>query len=130
MRVAHIEEFRHAKRVTPLDRVRWSLETDSEEVTGDDLLFLWKNKVYFTLMEVDDILHLEWIKSRKPGRGDGTRFMLELVRLADKEKVVIELYPCPLGHVGMKQAQLVDFYRKFDFEYQGKNIMRRLPKNY
>lgn len=123
-----IEGRRRPVRLTPTEKILRSLEFHSEEVTDDDLLFLWKNKVYFTLIEVEGMLHLDWIKSRKCGRGDGTRFMLELCRLSDENCVAIELIPCPLGHVGLSMTQLVDFYRKFDFEYHGKECMRRLPK--
>ena len=57
------------------------------------------------------------VRALRPRQGIGTRAMQFLTDLADKHGVQLALFPHPFGTAQMEVGALVNFYRRFGFQY-------------
>jgi GNAT superfamily N-acetyltransferase len=57
------------------------------------------------------------VRALRPRQGVGTRAMQFLTDLADKHGVQLALFPHPFGTAQMEVGALVNFYRRFGFQY-------------
>ena len=81
----------------------------------------------------DKRLWISTIQSLEKGQGHATKVMKMMCKIADKYNVTMALDPSPFGKDPnrMNSAQLVQFYKKFGFEFaKGEDDfgdMERLP---
>jgi len=61
------------------------------------------------------------VRALRPRQGIGTRAMQFLTDLADKHGVQLALFPHPFGTAQMEFGALVNFYRRFGFQYADEN---------
>jgi hypothetical protein len=75
-------------------------------------------------------IHIVEIKAVDKGTGAGNRAMQFLTRLADRHDVTLTLVAQRLGKDGMKQGDLVRWYRRHGFQRRGTRgwDMRRKPR--
>lgn len=77
---------------------------------------------------------VEELYSETPGQGNAKEVMNQLLGFADHRGLELWLKAKPFGaRKGLSEAQLVDFYRKFEFEIVNPSVdpivMRRNRKN-
>lgn len=85
------------------------------------------------LVDVDDNTKLVTrviVPEEKRGEGVGTELLNELTADADKECKTLLLEPRPYVDSGMTKRSLINYYKRFGFEYKGKDdYMERKPKS-
>ncbi len=80
--------------------------------------------------------YVPYVRALTPGQGDGTKALHDVVGLADKHGVALELNAVPIG-TSMQSRQLIDWYKKLGFREVGEpesnawgatsQLMRREP---
>jgi hypothetical protein len=90
--------------------------------------------VFVELRPANGSIHLSGIRTEPgacKGKGAASIVMTDLVALADKHKVPMDLFAEPFGDVGgLSKSALIGWYRKFGFvsDKHDKSEMRRSPK--
>lgn len=65
------------------------------------------------------------LKARTEGIGEGTKLMVELVRVLDQRKATVINGVNPYGNLSL--SELIKFYQKYGFKYLKDGIMIRFP---
>ena len=97
------------------------------------LFFGGKVKVVLEFNSFDPYMNLDLIKTEKEARGQGyaTKVMNLITKSADKFGVNMELDAIPHDNEGLSRADLIEFYKRFGFEFideYGMDFMRRKYK--
>ena len=113
----------------PLDpKMTMLAKTDGDIVFGFDIDFDYMKKLY---SEGDADWYVSTISSLKQNKGYANKFMKALTKMADEDNMAIRLFAEPIGDPsqtgGMTQKQLVNFYKKFGFEFDEFNEGIRQP---
>lgn len=90
----------------------------------NDREIIFDNESAFTVVVFGDKVILQSIRSFVPRSGAGTRLMHKLVELADEIKVPLYLNPVPFGTSAMTKRNLIEFYKKFGFVGNSKEMIR------
>ncbi len=86
------------------------------------------NNVLVDVSFFDGYLHLSSIMSVDKGKGDATKVMNKICKIADKYKVTIDLEPTPFGTGKiLNTQQLTNWYKKFGFKMGKYGDMKRNP---
>lgn len=83
--------------------------------------------------------YVAYVRSLTPGQGDGTKAMRDVVGMADKHGITLELNAVPFGPNGLPNSKLLEWYKKLGFVMHGEpgqtawgatsQFMRRIPSD-
>ena len=109
----------------------WRGFNSSEKVSLH--FFGGKVKVVLEFNPFDPYMNLDYIGAEKDARGKGyaTKVMNIIIKSADKFGVNMELDAIPQDNEGLSRTELINFYKKFGFEFideYGMDFMRRKYK--
>lgn len=96
---------------------------------------VYNGNVLFQIQGYDDCIWIDCLKSIDKRKGNATKAMNQVCKLADKYCVPICLDPIPYGNdpLRLNEKDLISFYRKFNFEFvrpeDALSNMERQPKN-
>ena len=113
----------------PLDpKMTMLSQADGDVVFGFNVDFDYMNKLY---REDNADWYVSTITSLKKNKGYANKFMKSLTKMADEDNMVVKLFAEPIGDPsrtgGMEQNQLINFYKKFGFEFDEFNEGIRQP---
>lgn len=96
------------------------------------LFFGGKVKVVLEFNSFDPYMNLDLIKTEKEARGQGyaTKVMNLITKSADKFGVNMELDAIPQDNEGLSRADLIEFYKRFGFEFIGEYGMDFMRRKY
>ena len=101
------------KAVREIEKLGVRNPINPKEIVIDDTVFIeisnWDKRLWFSSLH-----------SLERGKGNASKVMQKIVDIADKYKVTIALDPVPFGTGDgrLKLPQLVNFYKKFGFEFE------------
>jgi hypothetical protein len=82
--------------------------------------FVWRELVDFEFLlgRRPNVVYLDRISARRPGKGSGSTALTEVVRVADRSQAILwlEVKPLPSDGITLDEAALVRFYDKFGFK--------------
>jgi hypothetical protein len=101
------------KAVREIEKLGVRNPINPKEIIIDDTVFIeisnWDKRLWFSSLY-----------SLERGKGNASKVMQKIVDIADKYKVTIALDPVPFGtgEGRLNLSQLVNFYKKFGFEFE------------
>jgi GNAT superfamily N-acetyltransferase len=108
----------------------WRGFNSSEKVSLH--FFGGKVKVVLEFNSFDPYMNLDLIKTEKEARGQGyaTKVMNLITKSANKFGVNMELDAIPQDNEGLSRADLIEFYKRFGFEFIGEYGMDFMRRKY